>query len=230
MFHLLKPLRLALAVLTLCVLILASGCRRAPAPPPFDVPALIGLPMDALTRKLGAPTSQQPTQKTWARPGATLAATYKPLSGRVTELTLTGKEAVRDGEQKELLQTGQLKPDDARYSVDYLESPDETLKYNGVRIVPAPRTYQVQVRVSGPPDMLQISYAMSGATPSAETFITFAPWDKTATLPDNAQIQLSARTTRDQIAQTPILAEIVVDGKVVATSKVSVVASCSWEL
>ena len=225
-----KPLRLALCALTLCCLMLAGGCRRAPVAPPFDVPALIGLPIDALTQTLGAPTSDSTAQKTWTRQGATLSATYKPSNGRVTELTLLSEQSVRDGEQTELLKTGALKADDARYNVDYLESPDETLRYNGVRIVPAPRTYNVQLRVSGPPDMLQISYAMSGATPPTETFLTIAPWNKEATLPDNTQIQLTAQTARSQIAGAPILAEIMVDGQVVASSKVSVVASCKWEL
>ena len=218
--------------LALC---LTTSCQRAATPPPFDVVALVGLPIDEITKKLGAPqTSTAPNQKSWTKGETTLTATFKPRSGRVTELVLVARapeNAVRDGEQTQLLEAGKLKPDDARYSVDWVEAPERPLYYNGVRIVPAPRTYQVQLRVTGPPDMLQISYAMAGATPPSDTFLTIAPWDITATLPDDATVQLSARTARyGTIASSPIVAEIVVDGKVVAIKKVSVVANCDWEL
>ena len=217
------------------VLCLTTSCQRAPAPPPFDVVALVGLPIDEITKKLGAPAaSTDPNQKTWKRGEATLTATFKPRNGRVTELILLARapeNAVRDSEQSQLLDAGNLKPDDARYSVDWIEAPERPLYYNGVRIVPAPRTYQVQLRVSGPRDMLQISYSLPGANPPTETLLTVAPWDITATVPDDTSIQLSARTAQyGAIASSPIVAEITVDGKVVQTKKVSVVANCDWEL
>ena len=216
-----------------------SGCQKAPAPPPFDVPALIGLPAIELVKTLGAPAAlstdtANPNQRSWTRDGATLTATFKPVSGRVTELILIARapeNAVRDGAQTELLETGKLQQNDARYSVDWIEAPERPLYFNGVRIVPAPRTYKVQVRVTGPAEMLQISYSLPGATPPSEALVTFAPWDATATVPDDAQIQLSARIAQDgAIARTPIVAEILVDGKVVQNKKASVVASCAWEL
>ena len=212
-----------------------SGCQRAATPPPFDVAALVGLPLDEITKKLGAPTSSPAAnQKTWSHGAATLTATFKPLSGRVTEMTLIARppeSAVRDGEQNQLLADGELKPDDARYSVDWIEAPNRPLFYNGVRIVPAPRTYQVQLRISGPSDMLQISYSLPGADPPTETFLTVAPWDIAATLPDDTPIQLSARVAQyGAIASSPIVAEILVDGQVVASKKASVVANCAWEL
>ncbi len=230
-----QPFRSALLCLTLLCLAMLGGCQKAPAPPPFDVPALIGLPVGEIEKKLGAPTtSSDPNQKTWTRGDATLSATFKPISGRVTELRLiarTPENAVRDNEQSELLGAGQLKSDDARYSVDWIEAPERPLYYNGVRIVPAPRTYQVQMRVTGPSDMLQISYSLPGANPPSQTFLTVAPWDVTATVPDDTQIQLIARTAQDgAIASTPIVAEILVNGKVVQNKKASVVASCGWEL
>ena len=223
------------AVLCALALCLTTSCQRAAAPPPFDVAALVGLPIDEITKKLGAPqTSPAPNQKTWTRGEASLTATFKPLSGRVTEFTLVARApetAVRDGEQNQLLGAGNLKPDDARYSVDWIEAPNRPLYFNGVRIVPAPRTYQVQLRVSGPSDMLQISYSLPGATPPTATFLTVAPWDIAATAPDDTPIQLSARTAQDgAIASSPIVTEILVDGKVVARKKVSVVANCNWEL
>ena len=230
---------LTLCCAALCLSVL-SGCRRAPAPPPFDVPALIGLPIQQVEQKLGAPNvaaappsmQQSLTQKIWTKNGATLTATFKPLSGRVTELTLIQPaESVRDGEQQTLLRAGKLAQNDARYSTDYIEAPDRALYYNGVRVVPAPRTYQVQLRLSGPPQMLQASYAMTGATPPNQTFLTIAPWDVSATLADDAQIQFGARLAQSQLpASTPIIVEILVDGKVVASKTASIIANCSYEL
>ena len=209
-----------------------SGCRRPPAAPPFDVPALIGLPMEQVEAKLGKSATLPNNQKSWAKNGATLTATFKPNNGRVTELTLIdASETVRDGEQQTLLKAGKLAPSDARYSTDYIEAPDRPLYYNGVRIVPAPRTYQVQLRLSGPPQLLQVGYAMSGANPPGEEFLTLAPWDVSATLADNAQIQFGARLAQSQMpANSPIVVEILVDGKVVASKKASIVANCSYEL
>ena len=218
----------------LCLVAL-SGCRSTPAPPPFDVPALIGLPIQQIEQKLGAPNNAataSANQKSWAKNGATLTATFKPNNGRVTELTLIeAGEAVRDGEQQTLLKSGKLKQGDARYSTDYIEAPDRPLYYNGVRIVPAPRTYNVQLRLSGPPQMLQVGYSMSGANPPGDNFLTIAPWDVSATLADDAQIQFGARLAQSQLpANTPIVVEILVDGKVVASKKASIVANCSYEL
>ena len=223
---------LALLCLSALTIVTLSGCRSAPVAPPFDVPALLGLPIDQITRQLGQPASSpNANPRAWTRDGTTLTATFRPGNGRVTELTLTGQETVRDGEQQQLLQIGQLQASDARYNVDWLEAPDRPLYYNGVRVTPAPRNYKVQLRVSGATEMLQVSYAMSGATPPAETFLTVAPWDITATLPDDATIQLSARLAQNgTLAQTPIVAEILVDGKVVASKKASVVATCDYEL
>ncbi len=221
-------LLLPLVALTLATL---SGCQRAPAPPPFDVPALIGLPVAQVEQKLGVPATQTANQKTWTKDDATLTTTFKPVSGRVTELTLASSETVREEKQSELLQPGQLKPEDKRYSVDWIEAPDVAMSYNGVRIVPAPRTYKVEVRVNGPQQMLQVSYALSGANPPGETFLTIAPWYQSAVLADDATVQLSARLAQSRLpAETPIVAEILVDGKVVASKKASVVATCEWEL
>ena len=232
-----KPFFCALIYAFALSLTLSSGCQKAPAPPPFDVAALVGLPIGEVTQKLGAPTNapaDNTNQKVWARGDATLTATFKPISGRVTEMVLIARPpetAVRDGDQSQLLAAGKLKPDDARYSVDWIEAPGRPLYYNGVRIVPAPRIYQVQLRVSGPSDMLQIAYSLPGAAPPTETALTVAPWDIAATLPADTRIQLSARTAQySQLASSPILAEIVVDGKVVASKKASVVANCEWEL
>ena len=226
-------------VLFLCFFALSlatlSGCRQAPVAPPFDVPALIGLPIEQVTQRLGPATNAAtatPNQKSWTKNGATLTATFKPSNGRVTELTLVAAEqTVRDGEQNTLLAIGQLSASDKRYSTDWIEAPDKPLYYNGVRIVPAPRTYNVQLRVSGPPEMLQVAYAMSGANPPGENILTIAPWYVDATLADDAQIQLSARLAQRQMpANMPIIVEILVDGKVVASKKASIVAVCSYEL
>ena len=233
-----RTLLLTLCALTLCALTLCAltlgGCKRAPAPPPFDVPALVGQPIEALTKILGAPAQSDATSKTWMRADVTLSATYKP-NGRVTALTLTSrdaKDAVREGEQDKLLQPGTLKSSDPRYSVDWIEAPDKPLYYNGVRVVPAPKTYAVELRVSGSQStMLQLSYSIGGPQPQSQSLLTIAPWNLKANVPDDTQIMLQTRLVKAYApGQSPTTVEIVVDGQVVASKTASVVAFCQTEL
>ena len=212
-----------------------GGCNRASAPPPFDVPALIGQPIESVTKVLGAPAQSDANSKTWTRQGVTLSATFKPNNGRVTALTLTSREAkdaVRDGEQDKLLGPGTLKSSDPRYSVDWIEAPDRPLYYNGVRVVPAPKTYAVELRVSGSQfTMLQLSYSIGGPQPQAQTVLTPAPWNLKADVPDDAQISLQTRLVKAYApGLAPTTVEILVDGHVVASKTASVVAFCQAEL
>lgn len=222
--------RFAFVLLLCCGL---CGCR-APAAPPFNVPALIGQPIIALTQTLGAPTGQSAGQNVWTRDGATLTAQFKP-NGRVTVLTLISRQndnAVSDGQQNRLLEPGRIPPNASGYSLDWIEAPDRPLFYTGVKITPAPRSYKVELRLSGSSAMVQARYALTGPQPQSETFLTIAPWNLTATLPDDASIQLSARLFKNLTPGTlEMKVEIVVDGHVVASqNSQGTPVACAYEL
>lgn len=223
-----------LFLLAFCLSLSLAGCNRAPAPPPFDVPALIGQPIDAVTQRLGAPTAQSAGERSWTREGTTLSAQFRP-NGRVTALTLTSREAdraVREGEQEKLLQPGRLPANAPGYSLEWIEAPERPLFYTGVKITPAPRNYKVELRLSGGSAMVEASYALGGPAPQAETFLTIAPWNLEATLPDDATIQFQSRLYKKRMpGAAPMKVEILVDGKVVASqdSQGRKVA-CAYEL
>ena len=209
-----------------------TGCQRAPTPPPFDVPALIGQPIESLTQQLGAPAQSGAQTRSWTRDGTTLTATFKPGNGRVLALELLARDAdhaLREGEQNTLLEAGQLQSGAPNYSTDWIEAPDKPLFYVGVRVVPTPKTYQVEVRVSGPKTaVLQIAYVLGAQSDVTQTI---APWNQTATLADDAKISLEARLAESRVpVGTPITVEIWVDGKSVVSATKSVVARCEYEL
>ena len=224
-------LRFVLALLLCCTL---SGCRAAPTPPPFNVPALIGQPIATLTQTLGAPAQTGANQSSWLRDGATLTAQFKP-NGRVTQLDLVSREpdrAVREGEQDKLLEPGQIPANATGYNLDYIEAPDRPLYYTGVKITPAPRTYKVELHLTGSQALLETNYALFGPQPQSEKFLTIAPWNLSAQLPDDAQIRLSARLFKRLTSEpVQIKVEIVVDGKAVASqSSAGASVACAYEL
>lgn len=210
----------------LCLLLCCGlcGCHNAATPPPFDVPALLEKPIQVVSAQLGAPTTQAPNQKSWTRDGATLTIQFKP-NGRVTSLALVSRaadRAVRDGEQPKLLEPGQLPAETPGYEMQWIEASERPLFYTGVKIVPAPRTHSVELRLSGSPVLVEASYALGGPQPKSETFLTIAPWNLTATLPDDATVNFNARLFKKLApGKVEMKIEITVDGKVVASQSSS---------
>lgn len=212
-----------------------SGCRRGPKAAAFDVPALLGQDINAITAKLGKPTREEDQNgapvKIWTRDDVTLSISYKPVSKRVTGFTLLSDEAsaVREEEKASLLGVGKLADVDARYSTELIEVPERPLRYNGVKVLPTPRNHVVLLRVTGASALLEVNYLTSGG---GEKFLTLAPWEKSFSLPDDSKILLSSSVYKSMgAASFWMKTEIVVDGKVVIESKTSgVPVSCEWEI
>lgn len=224
-------------ILGLLVLALAvPGCRRGPSAPSFDVPSLIGQDIDAVTAKLGKPSSEENQSsmpvKTWKRDGTTLSVSYKPVSKRVTTFVLISRDdanAVREEGKASLFQAGKLPETDPRYSTELIEAGERTLFYTGIRILPVPKTHVVLLRVTGASALLEVNYQ----TPSGgDRFMTLAPWEKSFNVPDDARVLIASRIFRSMgAASFWMKTEIVVDGKVVVESKsTGIPVSCEWEL
>jgi hypothetical protein len=88
-------------------------------------------------------------------------------------------ESFKEEEKATFLQTGTLREGDARYSIDWVEDSDKVFNFSGVRVTPAPVTYQVTLRVSGSQSLVAVNYAVSGngANNPAEQFLTMPVWD-----------------------------------------------------
>lgn len=206
---------------------LLSGCRSRPTGPVWDVPALVGQPIDAVKQKLGAPqeeTAPDPSQgqSIWRHDETTLTAKWRTGNKRVTEWTLVSRDeshAVREEDHAALLVPGQLKENDSRYSLDWIEAPERPLFYTGVRVTPALKNHPVIIRLSGSPALVQLTYAITGAQPQGETILTIAPWEQTFDLPDDTQVALRATLVKPIGASQPNMKlEIISDGRVAATA------------
>ena len=204
-----------------------AGCHSRSSGPLWDVPALVGQPIDRVEQTIGSPPSAAGAvaalqQSTWKRGDSTLSATWKPANKRVTSWTLMSRDdahAVSEEERNVLLLPGQLKENDPRYSLDWIEAAERPLFYTGVRVVPAPRNHLVVLRLSGSPSLVQVSYTISGAQAKTDTTLTIAPWEETFTLPDDSQIALSAIFLQATGAgKNDMKIEIVADGKTVASA------------
>lgn len=201
-----------------------SGCQSRPVGPVWDVPALVGGRIDVVKQKLGTPQAEESPdlssgQSTWTQGGTTLTAKWRTGNKRVTEWTLTSRDedhAVREEDHAALLSPGQLKENDPRYSVDWLEAPNRPLFYTGVRVVPALKNHTVLLRLSGAPALVQLSYAITGTGAKSDSTLTIAPWEQPFDLPDDTQVSLSATVVKTIGGNQPNMKlEILSDGRVV---------------
>ena len=203
--------------------LLVAGCPSQPPTPVWDVPSLVGKPIDAVKQTLGPPQEEVKKdallQSTWTRDNITLSATSK-ANKRVTGWTLVSRDeshAVREEERASLLVPGTLKDGDARYTLDYIEAENRPLFFTGVRAIPAVRTHSVVLRLSGSGSLVQVSYAITGAQAKDSTTLMVAPWEEPLSLPDDAKIVLSAFVVK-AVGQSDMKIEIVSDGKIVASA------------
>ena len=218
-----------LLLLLLCGASFLGGCGSRSAKPIWNLPALIGQPMDVAQKTLGKPQSEVTVssgvmQSNWRQGDVTLSATWKSSNRRVTGWSLVSRDddhALRDGETAPLLVPGQLKENDPAYSTEWIESSSKTLFYKGVRVVPAPKTHPVVLRVSGSEALLQISYQIAGPGGKSDDLLSIPPWESALTLPDDATIALSANIYKVLKSPFEMRVEILVDGKVVASDAAS---------
>ncbi|BCM94469.1 hypothetical protein IAD21_06376 [Abditibacteriota bacterium] len=204
-----------------------SGCQSRPSEPVWNVPELVGKPIDAVKHKIGTPQSEtnldgNVKQSTWQHEDTTLVANWKTTNKRVTNWTLVSRDeshALREEERDQLLQPGQLKENAPAYTTEWIEAEQRPLFYTGVRVIPAVKNHAVTLRLTGAAAVVQISYTLTGAQGKSDTFVTFAPWEESFTLPDDAQISLTAALQKTLVAgQSDLKIEILSDGKVVATA------------
>jgi hypothetical protein len=173
-------------------------------------------------------------QGVWKRDDVTLLATWKSSNGRVTAYELISRDdsnPLRDGATAPLLLPGQLKENDPRYSTQWIEATNKPLFYTGVKVVPAPKTYAVTIRVSGSQAMLQVVYQTSSPNGKSDNFLTIAPWETSFTLPDDVSVSVAADLYKT-LGKTPfqMKVEILADGKVVASdASTGRTVRCSYE-
>lgn len=208
-----------------------SGCHSQPGGPVWKMPEFLGQPIGVAKQKIGAAQSEtapdgnpgalDEKQSRWQQDDATLTALWKTGNGRVREWTLISRDeahALREEERGRLLEAGNLVENDPLYSIDWIEAGGSPLFYTGVRVVPAPKNHAVTLRLSGPPNVVQISYETTGAGGKSD-FVTVAPWEQAFTLPDDTKITLSAALVKAlSPGKTDFKLEIVADGKVVGTA------------
>lgn len=223
-----------------CVVPALGGCAARSAVPLWDVPSLVGQPIDVVQKTLGKPQSETTvapgtTQSLWQHDDVSLRATWKSSNKRVLAYELISRdnsEALREGETSDLLVPGQLKENDPRYSLEWIEATDRPLFYTGVKVVPAPKNHAVVIGVRGTESLLQVAYQISSPAGKSDNLLTIAPWEATFTLPDDATVALSADLYK-RINKNPIQmkVEIVVDGKVVASdASTGRGVRCNYEL
>lgn len=205
--------------------LLLAGCRSQPAAPLWNVPLLVGKPIDAVKATLGPPQEEvgkdATLQSTWKQGDITLSATSKTSNKRVTQWTLVSRDeshAVREEDRAALLVPGTLKDGDPKYTLDWIEAENRPLFYTGVRVIPALRTHAVVLRFSGSASLVEVSYSVAGTQPKDSTQATIAQWEEPLSLPDDSKITLSATIIKAVGPQRDMKIEIVSDGKVVASA------------
>jgi hypothetical protein len=223
-----RVLETHLALCTVILLCAITGCgQKQPEGPSFDVPSLVNKKIGEVETQLGAAETtdagSDSARKMWRRQGHTLTAEYLKRNGRITTFTLAPEDATqsfKEEEKAEFLKTGTLREGDARYSLDWIEDNDKVFNFSGVRVTPAPVTYQVTLRVTGSQNLVTVNYAVSGSSTNnpAEQFLTMPVWETTLSAVTGTVIKITAapvntpqmRTTDN----TKVTAQILVNGKV----------------
>lgn len=222
------------------VVTVGGGCASRSATPLWNLPPLIGQPMDVARKALGKPQSETQIapgtmQSLWKRDDTTLRATWKSRNGRVVAYEVISRDeprALREDATASLLIPGQLKENDPRYSTQWIEAADRPLFYTGVKVIPAPKNHAVVIRVSGTEALLQVAYQVNAANGKSDNFLTIAPWEASFTLPDDATVAVAADLYKPlNKTAFQMKVEIIADGKVVA-SDVSTgrTVRCDYEL
>jgi hypothetical protein len=235
------------------------GCRpQQAAEPVFDVPALVGKKVREVAGIVGTPTStgsatagSETGTAVFRKDQYVLSVDYLNRNGRVTAFTLAyadPTQSVKEADKEQLLQVGKLDEKNQRYTLDYIEDSQKVFSFTGVKVVPAPVTYNVTLRVTGPPAATTVIYkAPSNSSPSAggasttdakpgENFMTIPPWDIQFTATTGTIVGLEAGLTEPPTSSAngtaeKVTVQILLDGKVAKEfSSALGVAHCELEL
>ena len=230
--------RIILLLCTVVISLFGSGCRRqqTPAGPAFDVPRLIDKDIQAVQAILGpespAPPNLPPlpsdnhAYKSWSKHTQWLTVEYSKSSGLIVAFTLSVDEqsgALKDREKATFLKTGNLKEDDTRYNIAFVEA-GEVFRFTGVKITPQQTMHTVVFRVTEGSSLLQVGYAVgAGSTP--QTVITIPPWEHTTAAAIGTRLSLEAVPLRTGgVSPAPNLqmtVQVLVNGKVLCENSSS---------
>lgn len=130
----------------------STVCKAIAAPPPgqsyvYDIPSLLGKTLGQVTEVLGTPekvteVAQGDTQgdRSFEKNGLGLLVTYEVSSNKVLEFFLeSDNPSGASSDKKHMLEIGNLKEDDSRYSVEFVETIGRNAKlgeYTGVIVRP----------------------------------------------------------------------------------------------
>jgi hypothetical protein len=149
-----------LVPLLLLLVLVRIGCARRAANPdtPFDVPSLLGKDIDGVTatlgkevwddafaqRKYGEMIDKPYAYKTWVHKNRALTAVYTHDWGQASDKTIkefflsTVDEPGASTEKKSFLDMGNVHENDPRYTLEFVEAPNQPGSYVGVKVRPSP--------------------------------------------------------------------------------------------
>lgn len=213
------------ALLLLCLLLVS--CHREPPEPKgplFDVPSLIGKTPQEIEKQLG-PSTTNP--KSWQKNGTKLTANFSQ-SGLLSGFTLESDEALKDEKRVAFLKRSNLKDDDARYQLSFIEAPDKVFHFTGVQ-VQLPQNHEVELRLEGPEVLMNVNA-------NGEIFMTIPPWDNAdkklqASVGQQITFAAAVLTKRGQVPpKEPLKLQIVVNGRVFKEISAPYEAKCELVL
>lgn len=212
-------------ILSLLFLFLCCGCHREPPEPKgplFDVPLLFGKTQGEINQQLGV----MEVPNIWEKNGTKLTAQYSQ-SGLLTGFLLESDEPLKDEKRDVFLKRSNLKQDDSRYQVSFVEAPDKVFYFTGAQIQ-LPTTHEVELRVEGPEVLVNVNA-------NGEEFTTIPPWkndDKKLQASVGQQISLSVSLfpTKGTPPGEPLKLQIIVDGRVVKEVSKAYEARCELTL
>lgn len=196
---------------SLLVLLLFIGCHREPPEPKgplFDVPSLIGKTPQEIEKQLGAASTNP---KSWQKDETKLTANFSQ-SGLLTGFTIENNEPLKDEKRAAFLKRGNLKEDDPRYQLSFIEAPDKVFHFTGVQIQ-LPQNHEVELRLEGPEVLVDVSV-------NGETFMTIPPWNNSekklqASVGQQITFAAAVLTKRGQVPpREPLKLQILVNGRV----------------
>lgn len=200
-----------------------TGCHREPPEPSgplFDVPSLIDKTSEEIEKQLG---TSMTNPKSWQKNGTKLTANFSQ-SGLLTGFTVENDEALKDQKRSAFLKRSNLKEDDPRYQLAFIEAPDKVFHFTGVQ-VQLPQTHQVELRLEGPEVLVDVNA-------NGEVFMTIPPWnnaDKKLQCNIGQQVTFAAAvlTKKGQVPpKEPLKLQIVVDGRVFKEASAPYEAKC----